>query len=66
MTQKVKLNGLTCGACQKLISKRISKIDGVDSVSVELNGHTDIIAQRAIANNEIIKALEGTQYNLVQ
>lgn len=65
MTQKIQLSGLTCGACQKLITKRIMKIDGVESVNVELNGKTDIAAKRNILNDEIKKVLEGTQYQVI-
>lgn len=65
MIQTIQITGLTCAACQKLITKRIMKIAGVDSVSVELSGNTDIVAVRAIANEEITKVLEGTQYKIV-
>lgn len=65
MTQKIKLTGLTCAACQKLISKRISKIDGVENVDVALNGETNITAAKAISNKEIMNVLEGTQYQVV-
>jgi copper chaperone CopZ len=65
MTQKIKITGLTCAACQKLISKRISKIDGVENVDVALNGETNISAAKAISNKEIMNVLEGTQYQVV-
>jgi copper chaperone CopZ len=65
MTQKIKLTGLTCVACQKLISKRISKIDGVENVDVALDGETNINAARAISNEEIMNVLEGTKYQIV-
>lgn len=65
MIQKIQLTGLTCGACQKLITKRIMKIEGVNQVKVELNGKTEIDAQRNIAQEEIAKVLEGTEYKIV-
>jgi copper chaperone CopZ len=65
MTQKVKITGLTCEACQKLISKRISKIDDVENVDVALNGETNINAARAISNKEIMSVLVGTKYQIV-
>jgi copper chaperone CopZ len=63
--QTIKLTGLTCGACQKLITKRIMKIEGVNQVRVELNGKTEIEAERNIEKSEIQKVLEGTQYKVV-
>lgn len=62
--QTIKLSGLTCGACQKLITKRIMKISGVKNVKVELNGKTEIDSQRNISNEEIMKVLEGTEYKI--
>lgn len=65
MTQKITLTGLTCEACQKLLSKRIGRIDGVESVNVQLNGKTEIVAKRNITESEINNVLEGTKYTLV-
>lgn len=66
MNQTIKISGLTCSACQKLISKRLMKIDGVESVSVELTGKTDIKAKRTINDIEIKKMLEGTLYQILE
>jgi copper chaperone CopZ len=65
MSQKIQLSGLTCTACQKLITKRIMKINGVNEVKVALNGKTEIDAQRNISQKEIMKVLEGTEYKIV-
>ena len=63
MTTTVKLAGLTCSACQKVIEKRLSKISGVSSVIVSLeDGKTDVTADRNITTEEIKNALEGTKY----
>jgi len=65
MTQKVKISGLTCVACQKLITKRLKAIKGVQDVTVLLSGETEIIAGKNISNGEITKALEGTKYLII-
>jgi copper chaperone CopZ len=65
MTQKLQLSGLTCPACQKLITKKIMKIAGVKEVHVELNGKTEIGAERNISQEEITKVLEGTEYKII-
>lgn len=59
------LTGLTCSACQKLISKRVMKINGVENVDVQLDGNTTIKANREILAEELKKALEGTQYKVI-
>lgn len=58
------LSGLTCSACQKLIQKRILRIDGVQDVSVELAGETIIKAERKIAPNEVVYVLKDTKYKV--
>jgi len=63
MTQTIILTGLTCGACQKIIQKRLGKIDGVTQVDVTLEtGGTVITARRMIEMSEIRNALIDTKY----
>lgn len=65
-TTKLQLSGLTCGACEKVISKRIQKIEGVQEVHVSSqNGATSITASRPISKDEVIIALEGTHYKVI-
>lgn len=60
----IQLSGLTCPACQKLVSKRIKSIEDVEDVNVELSGKTEIRAGREISKDEIRKILEDTSYTL--
>ena len=61
----VKLSGLTCHACQKLVAKSLKKIDGVKDVIVELEtGKTTILADRIIPVIEVEHALEYTAYQV--
>lgn len=63
---KVQLSGLTCGACEKVISKRLQKIEGVQEVHVTVqNGATSITATRPISTDEVTLALEGTHYKII-
>ncbi|PIY71868.1 hypothetical protein COY87_03915 [Candidatus Roizmanbacteria bacterium CG_4_10_14_0_8_um_filter_33_9] len=65
-TTKLQLSGLTCGACEKVISKRLQKIEGVQEVHVSSqNGATSIIASRPISKEEVVSALEGTHYKVI-
>ncbi|MCL4354822.1 heavy-metal-associated domain-containing protein [Patescibacteria group bacterium] len=66
MKQTIKFGGLTCGACQKVIQKRISKIPGVEDVAVEGDGNTQISASNLLSKSEVEKALEGTPYKLLE
>ncbi|MFZ2206580.1 MAG: heavy metal-associated domain-containing protein [Microgenomates group bacterium] len=66
MAQVFTLKGLSCGSCEKMVSKRLMKIDGVTDVRVTAaNGLTTISTARQITSDEIVAALEGTHYSVV-
>lgn len=66
-TTKLQLSGLTCGACEKVISKRLQQIDGVQEVHVSSqNGAVSITASRSITKQEVIIALEKTHYKVIK
>lgn len=61
----VTLSGLTCHACQQLVTKYIKKIRGVSEVVVNLyDGETTIFADHVIPKTDIRKALENTTYQV--
>lgn len=66
MKQAIKFGGLTCGACQKVITKRLSKISGVEKVAVESNGSTQITTVNTVSKSDVEKALEGTSYTILE
>lgn len=66
VTTNIKLSGVTCAACQKIITKRISTIVGVKEVKAELTGKTFITSEKEISVSEINTALVGTPYKVVQ
>ncbi len=62
---KLQLSGLTCDACMRVIEKRIKKIIDVHDVKIDLLGNTEILSDRQINPNEVVKVLEGTHYKVV-
>lgn len=65
-TTRLQLSGLTCGACEKVISKRLKAIESVEEVHVSsANGFASIIAPRHIDIQEVEKALQGTHYKVI-
>ena len=63
---KITINNMTCDACVKLSKLKISKISGVREVKIsDINGQTEIIADRDIKLEEIQKALAGTNYQVI-
>lgn len=61
MTTKIKLSGLTCQSCQKLIEMIILEIPGVSGAKVDMNS-AEITADRGISLEEVNKALADTHY----
>jgi copper chaperone CopZ len=64
-TIKFRIKNFNCEACIKLSESMISEIPGVKSVDVKnLQGETELEAERDISLSEIQKALEGTNYEV--
>lgn len=59
------LLGLHCESCKKISEKRVKKIVGVTEATTNLEtGDLTISANRNIVKEEVIKALEGTDYQV--
>lgn len=66
MTKTIKLSGLTCPACKKLIEKRVSTISGINSVEVNLESNEATLeSSRDIPLLEIREVLRGTPYQII-
>jgi len=62
---KFKITGLTCGACLRLFKIKIGKIGGIKEIHISnLDGDTEITAERKITLDEIQTALSGTGYKI--
>ncbi len=60
-----KVQGLTCGACVKIIKKRVEKIAGIIQVEVNIQGQLQIKEERDLDKSEIIAALKDTDYKIL-
>ncbi len=64
-TLKITIDNMTCDACVLLSKLKISKINGVKGVRIDdINGKTEIMADRNIKLEEIQDALAGTDYKV--
>ena len=63
-TTTLLLSGLTCPAFQKLIQKRILRIDGVQGVNFELTAQPVIKSDRKITSGEVVEVLKDTKYSI--
>lgn len=65
ITTSFQLSGLHCESCKKISEKRVKKIEGVTEATTNLEtGDLLINGNRSIAKEEVIKALEGTDYQV--
>lgn len=64
MESKFKILGMHCQACQKVIEKKLMKINGVSRVIALLSGEVTVAANRLVTINEVKLALEGTEYQV--
>ena len=65
-TIKIYIKNMTCDACVRLSKLKISKISGVKEVRIgDINGRTEIIADRDIELEEIQKSLVDTNYQVI-
>lgn len=61
----IKISGITCEACIKLIKKKVGKIIGVMDVDIkDNNGETMIVSENEIKTSDIISALNGLPYKV--
>ncbi|OGJ20234.1 MAG: hypothetical protein A3A82_03835 [Candidatus Pacebacteria bacterium RIFCSPLOWO2_01_FULL_47_12] len=65
VTSNFQLSGLHCESCKKISEKRIKKIKGVTETITNIEtGELAISGDRAITKQEVITALEGTDYQV--
>lgn len=63
MDKKFDVGGMTCSACSAAVEKTVSKIKGVDEVSVSLLTNSMTVKGNAdLSENDIIKAVESAGY----
>ncbi len=65
ITTNFTLTGLHCESCKKISEKRVKKIEGVTEATTDIEtGELTISGGRAITKEEVVKALEGTDYQV--
>ena len=64
MKQKYDVTGMTCAACSSRVEKCVSKLRGIDSVSVNLLTNSMQVEYKdgALTENDIISCVEKAGY----
>ncbi|MEG0177266.1 heavy metal translocating P-type ATPase [Anaerorhabdus sp.] len=63
MKQTFDIQGMTCTACSSAIERKISKMEGVQSVQVNLLSNNMVVDYNGLNENDIIHAVEDVGYN---
>lgn len=64
-TLNLKISGISCDACIKLIKKKVGKIIGVKDVVIkDNNGETVIVSENELKTSDIVTALKGLPYKV--
>lgn len=67
MLKEVKIEGMTCGGCANSVKKKLSALEGVQSVEVDLDKQQAIISSERAIDQEVLKeALADTSYSIVE
>lgn len=62
----LKISGITCEACIKLIKRKVGKLDGVSDVVIkDNNGQTTITSIKKLNISDITSALSGLPYQVL-
>jgi len=60
-----KLSNFHCESCAKLSSKKISKINGVSDININLTGDGYLLSDRNIDKSEVEDVLKDTNYKII-
>jgi len=60
------VNGMTCGHCASSVTEQLTKIDGVQSVDVDLaSGNVVVTSENPLAREDVTDAVTEAGYELV-
>jgi Cu+-exporting ATPase len=66
MQKELKIEGMMCAHCQKHVNDALAKMEGVTSVTVDLEGKkAQVVMERDIPTEEFRKVIEEAGYELV-
>ena len=64
MKNEYSIEGVKCGGCVAAVKERLSKLDNVDNVEVNIQDK-NMVVEGTASKEELQAALEGTNYKIV-
>lgn len=65
-TINFKIEGMTCHSCVKLIQRYLGRVEGVENVSLDLDGNAAVNASQEITIERLQDALSETNYKIIR
>ena len=63
MKNEYSIEGVKCGGCVATVKERLSKLDNVDNIEVNIQEKTDVV-EGEVSKEDLQAALEGTNYKI--
>ena len=63
MKNKYSIEGVKCGGCVAAVKERLSKLDNVDNIEVNIQEKT-VVVEGEVSKEDLRAALEGTNYKI--
>ena len=64
MKNEYNIEGVKCGGCVVVVKEKLSKLDNVDNVEINIQEKT-IVVEGDISKEDLQAALEGTNFKIV-
>ena len=63
MKNEYNIEGVKCGGCVAAVKERLSKLDNVDNIEVNIQEKT-VVVEGEVSKEDLQAALEGTNYKI--
>ena len=63
MKNEYSIEGVKCGGCVAAVKEKLSKLDNVDNIEVNIQEKT-VIVEGEVSKEDLQAALEGTNYKI--
>ena len=63
MKNEYSIEGVKCGGCVAAVKEKLSKLDNVDNVEINIQEKT-VVVEGEVSKEDLQAALEGTNYKI--
>ncbi|MEZ7727939.1 heavy metal-associated domain-containing protein [Gemella sp. 27098_8_155] len=63
MKKEYSIEGVKCGGCVAAVKEKLSKLDNVDNIEVNIQEKT-VVVEGEVSKEDLQAALEGTNYKI--